>query len=118
MRDQQVKVATILSGQSLSQAINVQGYAVVSVQFPATWNAADLTFQGSVDGVTFGDVYDEDGTEIGWTGDTASRVLLVKGTGELPAGLAAIKVRSGTAGVPVNQAADRALLLGLLPVNR
>jgi hypothetical protein len=76
---------------------------------PAAWTAASLTFQGSADGTTYGDLYDA-GTEMS-TAAGASRVIHLDWTKFV--GLRFLKIRSGTTGVPVNQGGDRVLTLVL-----
>lgn len=97
--------ATILSGASLSQGLYLGG-RLVSIQTPASWTAAVLTFQGSQDGITYADYYDANGTEVSVTA-AANQLIAV---GPDPSAVF-IKVRSGTSGAPVNQAADRVLNL-------
>lgn len=98
--------ATIANGASLSDAVTIQNSAVVGIIMPGTWTAAVLTLQGSVDGTTFTDLYDPFGAEI-VIAAAASRHIVIP-----PAslnGLAAIKLRSGTAGAAVNQGAARSI---------
>lgn len=99
---------TIASGQALSGAIDLLGYNLVGVQMPAAWTAANLTFQGSIDGTNFYDLYDGS-AEINLSAAAASRYLAL--TPSQFAGVRYLKVRSGTTGTPVNQAADRSLTL-------
>lgn len=102
--------ATIASGQSLSAALDLQQYSLVGLLLPSAWTAAAVTFQGSIDGSNFFDLYDS-GAEINLGAAAASRYLLLSPSAF--AGLRYLKVRSGTSGTPVNQAADRALTLVL-----
>lgn len=103
-------IATILSGTALSGAIDLRAASLAKIQMPASWTAANLTFQVSYDGTTFANLYDEAGNEITVTA-AASRVIAVD-VGTF-IGARYLKVRSGTAGTPVNQGADRALQLSL-----
>ena len=74
---------------------------------PFAWTAADLTFQVSTDnGVTYQNVYEEDGSEYVVTAD-ASRFIAIA---NLPR-VDAVKVRSGTSGTAVNQVSARTLTL-------
>lgn len=98
--------ATIANGESLSGAVVIQNAAVVGIIMPGTWTAAVLTLQGSADGTTFTDLYDPFGAEI-VIAAAASRHIVIP-----PAslnGLAAIKLRSGTAGAAVNQGGARTI---------
>lgn len=103
--------ALILSGQSVSSDIRVDG-KLVGILIPSAWTAAALTFQGSVDGSTFANIYD-DGTErtIASANVAVDRFLWLNLANWLP--FSHIRIRSGTAAAAVNQAADRSLILAL-----
>lgn len=111
---QGISVATIGSGQSLSSPVEVRpqgrsGFCTAAILvMPSAWTTADLTFQASVDGQTFGDLYDDTGVEV-VVKAAAGRVIV------LPAayfwGLRWLRVRSGTSSAPVNQAAARQLTI-------
>lgn len=102
----------ISEDDDLSEAINVQGYMLLGIEFPAEWTAASVTFQGTFEsGGTLKDIYDEDNNEVTWTGAGASKILLAGGTAPLIGGFHTIKVRSGVTATPVAQGADRALKL-------
>lgn len=106
--------ATIASGQSLSDIVELrpQGRAgactLATIVMPSAWTSANITFQGSVDGQTFGNVYDDSGAEV-TVAAAASRVIVV--TASYFWGIRWIRLRSGTSSVPVNQAAQRTLTL-------
>jgi len=102
--------ATIAENGSLSNAINVDGKRIVGIQTPASWTAADLTFQASFDGTTFNDVYDEAETEVTVQG-AASRYTALDAVALELSGLPWIKIRSGTTGSPVAQGAERVLIV-------
>lgn len=104
---------TIASGASLSGAANIAGRDVVGIVMPAAWTAAALTFQGSADGSAYNDVHDSGGTEVSYT-VAASRYVHL-GDGALR-GMQGLKVRSGTSGTAVNQAAERSIVLLLRPI--
>jgi len=55
---------TIANGASLSGAANLGEARICAIMMPADWTAADLTFQASIDGSTFYNVYDEFDTEV------------------------------------------------------
>ena len=101
--------AVIASGGSLSPAVNLQGLHLCGIRMPAGWDAADITFQVSYDdGATFRDLYDVSG-EVSIPVAANRHVVL-----ELArfVGIGGwIKVRSGTAGAPVNQTANRSVEL-------
>lgn len=98
-------IATIANGASLSAAVHLHANRLFAIQMPASWTAANLTFQGSFDGTTYADLYDDTGTEVTVTA-AASRFILLS-TPAMFFGLQRIKVRSGTTGSPVNQGGAR-----------
>ena len=104
--------ASISNGQSLSGAIDLGGARLAYIQMPASWTAAALTFQASADGVTYVDLYDNDGVEYS-ASVAASQGIIVPLTDFL--GIRYLKVRSGTSAVPVNQGGDRTLTLRAVP---
>lgn len=99
-------LVTIADGQSLSGKTYVGHGALVSVVIPTGWDAASITFRGSADGENFYDIYDYLGVEVEIQA-AASRMVAVDNF----AGAPWIKVRSGTAGSPVNQTGDIVLTL-------
>lgn len=102
---------TIASGQSLTDAIVLGGRVLVGVVMPASWTAASLTFQASIDGSTWVNVYDSEGTEVSATAGAGTYVAFANPI--LFAGVNRMKVRSGTSGTAVNQGAERTLYLML-----
>lgn len=108
--------AKIANGASLSgELLQAPDHEIVAIQMPASWTAANLTFQsrsaneGAPD--VLQNVFDSGGTEVAITA-AAGRYIVP--TGSVAAQLAAldvVKVRSGTSGVPVNQGAEREILL-------
>lgn len=113
---------TIENGASMSDAVRLNkmdsvklgGLRLFGIVIPSAWTAANLTFQTSYDGVTYQNLYDKDGSEETVTvTDTDTSIWLN------PATFAAVpflKIRSGTSGTPVNQAAARDILLVLRSV--
>lgn len=97
---------TIANGTALSGAANVQGRDVVGIIMPAAWTAAAITLRASGNGVDFADVFSTGGTEVNYT-VAASRYIPIE-AGTL-SGMQALILRSGTAGVPVNQGGERAI---------
>lgn len=99
---------TIANGASLSNGIDIGTKTLLAIHMPALWTAANLTFQASEDGVTYDDLYDGVGTE---------KTIVVGATRYIyltPAdwvGVPYLKIRSGTASVPVNQGAARSITL-------
>jgi hypothetical protein len=108
-----VVAAAIASGAALSAEIDLNGQLPVAIVMPAEWTAANLTLQISIDddGAIFNNVYDGS-TEYTVTA-AASRYICL----ELAlVGVRKLKIRSGTSGTPVNQAAARALSIVTVPV--
>lgn len=101
-----VLIASIANGASLSGILNVWPNAVNAVIMPATWTAASLTFQGSMDGVNFFDLFNDAGVEYEIPALVSQSIIL-----NVPLPFPYIKVRSGTTGTPVNQGAARSISL-------
>ncbi len=104
---------TIANGASLSGGVDLGGMAVARIVMPAQWTTAVLTVQASADGQTYSDLYDRYGTE--YTIQAAAGRAIVIPVSELCA-MRYIKLRSGTSGSAVNQAAERAITVIGRPV--
>jgi hypothetical protein len=101
--------ATIASGGSLSDVVRCPGgKAWAAIQMPASWTAANLTFQVSLNGTTFYDLYDDLGIEVTVTAGATRTIRLVAGDWWAAPWM---KIRSGTTGTPVAQGAERLLTL-------
>jgi hypothetical protein len=100
--------ATIASGQSLSEAIDLGGTTLVGIQMPGSWDAANLTLQAAANGSTFGNVFDAEGTELEIAADASIFIHLDPA---VMSPFAHVKLRSGTSGSPANQSGDRELTL-------
>lgn len=97
----------IQAGQSLSAAINVGEREVVGILIPAGWTAANLTFQANHDGESaFLNVHDSAGTELTVTAAASRYIAFTESIRTAFEGIRNLKVRSGTAGTPVNQASS------------
>jgi len=81
-----------------------QGIARIIV--PTGWTAANLTFQVSEDGVTFYELYNDTGTAISVTVPVTTGCALNLQHTTWGMGFNYIKIRSGTAGSPVNQSSQ------------
>jgi hypothetical protein len=104
---------TIPAGQALSAPIATVGYGVCLVLLPAAWTDAPLTLQGSLDQgdpAAWADLYDHLGNEVVLS-VAAGRALTLPPT--LLLGWRWLRLRSGLAAAPVNQAAARTLTLGV-----
>jgi len=106
--------ATIAISQSLSGALDLRDSPIVAITIPASWTAANLTFQGSMDNSTFVNVYNMYGEEF--SVEAAASRHIVLGTQEF-AWARYVKIRSGTAGTPVTQDAARTLVVVTRRVN-
>ena len=95
---------TIANGAALSDAVNLRGEVLVGVRMPAAWTAAGITFQVSMDNVTYLNAYAAGGGEVALVVVAAHHVALDPNG---YAGFRWIKVRSGTGAAPVNQLAER-----------
>lgn len=95
---------TIANGTALSASVDLRGYRPLAIIMPAAWTAAGLSFSVSSDDSAFANLYNTSG-EYTLSVD-ASRAVALSEPNELSA-FQFIKVRSGTAGTPVNQGADR-----------
>ena len=105
--------ANIAASAALSGAVRLPPACYLSaIIMPAAWTTADLTFQGSHDGVTYYDIYDEYGSEVTVSAAASRHIVLMPA---LWSGTRFLKVRSGTTGTPVNQAAARTLNLIVRP---
>lgn len=97
------------SGASLSAEATLNGARVVGILMDASWTAAAISFDAApAPGGTFGPVYDGDGNEISLTVAAGRYIVILPGD---LYGIGALKVRSGLAGAPVNQAGARSLTL-------
>jgi hypothetical protein len=100
-----VLTATIANAASLSDAVPVNGQDVVGIVTPAAMTGGgNITFQGSHDGVTFNNIFTTS-AELSIGAIAASQYYAL--SPDLLKGLVAIKVRTGTAGAPIVQAAQR-----------
>lgn len=99
-----VKTATIALGASLSDIIDLGAGTPVSIEMPAGWDAANLTFKTGTDGITHQNYYDAADTEVSIPTAAARNIRLNPSDF---AGVQFIQIRSGTAAVPVPQTAAR-----------
>ncbi len=101
--------ATIANGASLSSVVDLAGLALVGIEMPAAWTAANLTFQAAASAsANVANFYDEMGGEF-TASAAASRYIKIDPADF--AGIKYLKVRSGTSGAPVAQGADRSITL-------
>jgi hypothetical protein len=107
--------AVIANGESLSGAVDLRSYRLAGVIMPAAWTAAALSFQAAESPIgTFGEAVDSAGAPLAVTAAASQYIVFVAALQEAAAALGVIKVRSGTSGAAVNQAATRTLRLVLV----
>ena len=98
---------TIPSGAGgLSPAVFIGG-TLTGIQMPVTWVAAAITFQHSLDNVTYNDLF-LSGTEVSIT-VLAGQFVQLNPTDFCD--IRYLKVRSGTSVSPVDQTANRVIQL-------
>lgn len=102
------RTATIAINASLSDAIGSRGLLLAGIIMPSAWTAANLTFQVSHDDTTYNNVYDSSGVEKQVTASASRYIILDPSEWS---GAQFIKVRSGTSGSAVTQAAARSVIL-------
>ena len=108
-QDYDVIDVLIASGGSLSAAVAVDAGEIVGISVP-TIDAAGLTFQVAIAG-TYRNLYNSDGTTETAVGSSTGDRVVQAPAALKEAGAVSVKVRSGTAGTPVNQTADRTIRL-------
>lgn len=100
---------TIPSGASITGDFAIGGKTPVGIYTPAAWTAADMAFEVSRNGSDWSPVRDADGNKVLVTGFTAGDyIALPPGAFN---GINHLRIRSETDGTPVNQAADRSVVL-------
>jgi len=107
---------TIPNAGSLSGAIDLGSSSLAGILMPASWTAAGLSFAVSTSlAGTYVPLWDALGSEyiIPSASAVANQSIIIPLIDFL--GIQFIKVRSGTAGAPVAQGADRSLLLISVP---
>lgn len=109
---QEIKTATILSGESLSDVVDLKGYRLAALYMPSAWSTAAITFLScpTIDG-TFLPVY-ANGSEVSEAVDV-NRCIPIAANAPALSPLRYIKLRSGTVDVAVTQEADRVITLSL-----
>ncbi len=102
-------LATIDAAASLSDTVDVAGSDIIRIGTPAAWTAADITFQQLYEDGVWRDMHFDWGGEIWLTAGVdmsidCSVFVQFNSVGQ-------IRVRSGTAGAPVAQVAERVIRL-------
>jgi hypothetical protein len=94
----------IAAGESLSTSVDLTDQAAVMVITPPDWSPANVTFQVSMDNVTFYDFYDNQGNEILRAIRPGAAMLIDPAMTEY---VNYLKIRSGPKTNPVPQQDDR-----------
>jgi len=104
--------AVIGPGQSVSNDINLANLAVVLVIAPDDWTPANITFQVSVNGSLWSDLFDASGTQVIKPIPPGSAILVDP---EITRHVSFLRIRSGTRENPIAQTDDRIVLLATAP---
>ena len=97
------RVATINAGESLSDVIDCSTGEPIAIHMPVDWTPARLSFQISPDGISFGDLFDNNAVEVAFY--ILAGTSLVLQTGWVP--ILYLKIRSGGRNAPVPQELTR-----------
>ena len=104
--------ATIAAGQSLSAGVDCSAGQIIRLLTPPEWTGANLTFQLSSDGTTFGDLVDLYGREVMIAVVPGSMLMLGDYT-QFFKGTSFVKLRSGSRDFPVAQEQARSFVITL-----
>jgi hypothetical protein len=99
------RTAQINASGSLTAGIDMDRTVLSGIILPATFDAADLTFQASADGTTYVDLFDGTAERTLTTAGALGKAVHLDSSQWLP--WRWLKIRSGPAGAPVAQAATR-----------
>lgn len=103
---------------AVSGGVALGADTLVGISMPATWVAASLTFQVSPDGgTTWQELYDGAGNEVAITAAAGQFITLLAVPNYSWYGINMIKIRSGTAAVPVVQTGGATVNLIARPMN-
>jgi hypothetical protein len=106
---------TIAAGASLSTDIDLGIARFAGVIVPSGWTAANITFQASVDDITWFELYDDSGTEVTLTVGGTPPYFIIAKTPAVFAPVRFLKLRSGTAALPVVQVSAASLIVVAVP---
>lgn len=111
MASLQVVAATIAAGETLSDVVDMTTKSLVMIVMPGEWTqSGGLTFQVSVDGTDFHDLFHSTTGEVFLTVSPGSAVIVPKEIGD---SFNFLKLRSGPSRQPVPQPADRQFTLAV-----
>lgn len=106
--------ATIVSGQSLTEDIDLTTLRLIGIIIPSAWTTANLTFQVSHNGSNYYNFYNDIGGEV--TISVSGPNTWICFDPSLFSGIRFLRIRSGTGAGPVNQGANRLLTLVSRPI--
>ena len=104
--------ATITSGESISDDIDLGTGVVSMIVYPTDWTTATSTFQISYDGTNWADLYDDAGVEIEIGAEAAVAIRLNLSDW---LGIKYLRIRSGTSATAVAQGDDRSIMIITVP---
>lgn len=116
-----VHSVTIANNAAASNAFSFKGYRIAGIVKPATWTAADISFEVAADdgSSTFVKVVNNDGAIVRITGvsTTVAEYMIVPEIGDAIVGNSAKVVSTNTASeADANQGGDRVLMVVLIPL--
>jgi len=103
----------IAKGAALSDAVDLNQSRLVGLMLPDGWDTADVTFQVSIDGATYVDLFTPTAEFKIATGVAAASRQYILDIHETP-GIRFLKVRSGVAATPVNQSTGERVITLIL----
>lgn len=101
--------AVIAASGNLSSAVQIDGGKHIGLIMPSAWTAAGITFQVSMDGINYSNLYDDAGAEVAIVAAASTAIALDGALKEALMPWKHLKLRSGTSGTPVAQAAERTI---------
>lgn len=108
--NQTLATATILSGQSVSNELDLGGSIPLHILIPAAWTAAAITIETSLDGINWVPfIYDDANALVQISSPVAGNLYTLSFWGVY--GLKKFRLRSGTSSSPINQSADRSITI-------
>jgi hypothetical protein len=106
-----INISTAADGQS--GVVDLTGHVPVAIAMSTSWTTASMTFlAATAESGNFQSVFGSTGDELTISADASRFIALSPLTS---AGFRFLKIRSGTSGTPVAQAAERSLTLVCRP---
>ena len=100
-----VAITTTAASSGLSDAIDLGGHTLSSIHVSTRWVNAALSFQGSLDGTNYFDVFTTTGGELiyGTSGSSAMVSKIISFDPATFSGIPYFKIRSGGTTAPITQ---------------